>query len=187
MTFIPGPEWDGFKGVLLKFSAIALPLAAEAMGKLIALAAGEMKQRPPQPDRDRANPGNKPSPYNTYVRGIGQFPRSSFSGGQRKSKGAYKPGPKGGKVRYTSQKMATKFRMSVEVSSQEVTGSLTNEASYSGLVLGHKPDSGLEPIQAAPHAQTGWPNQDDVEAKLQPAMDQDFDDVITTVLQKLSG
>jgi hypothetical protein len=187
MTFIPGPEWDDLEGALNKFSAIAMPLASQAIGRLIALAAGEMKVRPPQPDRDRANPGNKPSPYNTYVRGIGHFPRSAFNGTQRKSKGAYKPGPKGGKVRYTSQKMAQKFRMSVTASDTEVTGTLTNEATYSGLVLGHKPDSGLEPVQAAPHQQTGWPNVEDMEAKMKPIMDQEFDQVITQVIKQLSG
>lgn len=149
----------------------------------------EWGEYPNQPDRDRANPGNKPHPYNTYVRGIGQFPRSSFaqvnSKWERKAKGAYKSGPAGGKVRRTSQQMSKRWRMSVHQVDDGVEGELENTASYAGYVIGHS--DGSDPAQVPFHAQTGWVGEEDALQRAQPTIDKLVNAATDEILSRLGG
>ena len=188
-----GPEFDQFTGALRQVGEIAAPLAERAIGEILEELKSIMSPYPAQPDRDRANPGNKPSPYNTYVRGIGQFPRSSFKnvGGewQRKKRGAYKAGPKGGTVRRTSQQLGKRWRIRVRGSSKGVEGELSNSAGYAGVVLGHKGAGSSDgiPQQADYHGKTGWPNVDDSIAAVQPKRDQIADQLIDEIINRLAG
>lgn len=187
--------FDELQRGLQRASRLALPLAERAIGVALTALESVMAPYPPQPDRDRANQdGEKPSPYNTYVRGIGHFPRSAFRQvegvWQRKKTGAYKPGPKGGKVRRTSQQLDKRWRIRVVREGHAVVGTLENTASYSGYVIGHK--AGVEsndgtPAQAPFHAETGWPNVDDSLAHVQPIIDQAFETVIDTFVTQLAG
>lgn len=146
---------------------------------------------PPMPDRDRANPGNRPSPYNTYVRTQGHFPRSAFKQNQagewvRKKNSAYKAGPKGGKFRATSQKIGSKFTEEVHQDGAGVLGVLSNEASYAGMVIGHESGGG-EPEQVGFHGQTGWPTIEDAVTAAQPVIQNLQEQAVTDLLHKLTG
>lgn len=188
-----GPEFDAFAGALRQVEQLAAPLAERAIGDILEELKTIMSPYPAQPDRDRANPGNKPSPYNTYVRGIGQFPRSSFKnvGGewQRKKRGAYKAGPRGGTVHRTSQQLGKRWRIRVRGSSKGVEGVLSNSAGYAGVVLGHKSAGSSDGIrqQADFHAKTGWPNVDDSIAAVLPKRDQIADQLIDEIINQLAG
>jgi hypothetical protein len=103
---------------------------------------GVLKPYPPQPPRDRAKT------FNTYVRGIGRFPKSAFVGAQRKGRGAYKPGPRGGQVRRTSEQLGKRWQSRVYPQAVGITAMLSNPVSYAQYVQGEK--------QPYYHLQTGW-------------------------------
>lgn len=136
----------------------AVPLVEKAMIRGLLSVQGRVEPYPPQPDRNRAGT------FNTYVRGIGHFPKSSFVGGRRKKRGAYTPGPHGGKVRRVSERLGSRWAIKVvtDVGNVSVTGTLGNNASYANVVQGDR--------QAAHHALTGWVTLDD-------AVDQSVEDV----------
>lgn len=173
---------------------VARPLGERAVAAGLTAILRRMEPYPPQPDRDRSRPPDGPSPYNTYVRGIGHFPRSSFAQvdgkWERKKKGAYKLGPKGGKVWRTSEQLRKKWRLTVDLQGDTVHGTLENEASYSGEVEGHKAgaDAGDGIAMQAPyHALTGWPNVDDAIEQARPEFDQAVDEAIEAIAAYLKG
>jgi len=187
-------ELDAFEKALRKVDEIAAPLGERAIGASLTALKNALEPVPPQPDRDRANKDGKyPSPYNRYVRGIGVFPRSAFEmvEGQwkRKKKGAYKKGPKGEKVRHTSEQSTKKWRIEVVMQGNAVAGELRNEASYSGYLFGHKPGGQAVaddiPSQAPFHMDSGWSNLDDSLAKVQPVIDEAFGKAVDRVVQQL--
>lgn len=186
-------EIDAFAQALKQVEEIAAPLGERAIGVSLTALKNALEPVPPQPDRDRANQDHKhPSPYNRYVRGTGVFPRSSFEmvDGQwkRKKKGAYKKGPKRGKVHYTSEQSPKKWQIQVMAQSGAVEGELRNEASYSGVLWGHKPgvnaDDGI-PEQAPFHTLTGWSNIDDSLTAVQPVIDAAFDKAVEQTVKHL--
>jgi len=126
---------------------------------------------PPQPPRDRAKT------FNTYVRGVGRYPKSAFTGGKVKLK-------KGAKVKRTSQRLNTKFRTEVNVQNDEVLGELRNEASYSGWVLGSE-DKTKDPHQMEYHAQTGWVNEDEALRQADGEISRIFDEMADDFLKSL--
>lgn len=183
---------------LRQASEIALPLGERAVAAGLTAIRQALAPYAPQPDRDRARPPGGPSPYNTYVRGIGHFPRSSFAQvdgrWERKKKGAYKPGPKGGTVRRTSEQMNKKWRIEVRrepiQGAPAVLGILENQASYSGSVLGHKPGGDTSDgiaLQEPYHALSGWNNVDDAKEQAMPAFHAACDQAIQAVLDHLKG
>jgi hypothetical protein len=188
MTPIEAQGFDQLAAALAQATEIATPLAARAVGESLQAIQLVMAPYPNQPDRDRARKAGDPSPYNTYVRGTGQFPRSAFRKvkgvWQRKLKGAYKPGPKGGTVRRTSQNMDKQWRITVTTGGDGVTGELRNGATYSGYVMGWQ--SG-DPQQVAYHAATGWVNADDGIAQAQPQIDAAFDAAIDQIFTQIQG
>lgn len=180
---------DEMAQAIRQATEISLPLAENAIAAGLIAIREQLAPYPPQPDRDRAKPPGVKSPYNTYVRGIGHFPKSAFVSvngkWERKKKGAYKPGPKGGKVRRTSQQMDKKWRIELTRQSHSVSGTLINDASYSGEVLGHKPGTASSDgvgTQAPYHAETGWHNMDDSIEAAAPAFDAAIDQAITAIL-----
>lgn len=186
-------EIDAFAQALKQVEEIAAPLGERAIGVSLTALKNTLEPVPPQPDRDRANQDHKhPSPYNRYVRGVGVFPRRAFEmvdgQWQRKKKGAYKKGPKGGKVQYTSEQSTKKWLVQVQAKGGAVEGELRNEASYSGVLFGHKPgvnaDDGI-PAQAIFHAATGWNNIDDSLAAVQPVIDAAFDKAAEQTVKQL--
>ena len=121
---------------------LANTIMQQTMRQANQLMVGTLKPYPPQPPRDRAKT------FNTYVRGIGHFPRSSFAGGQRKKRGAYKPGARGGTVRRTSERLGARWSSKVQRAGGGWLGITSNSASYADVVQGQK--------QPYYHLQTGW-------------------------------
>lgn len=181
---------------LLQASEIALPLGERAVAAGLTAIRQALAPYAPQPDRDRARPPGGPSPYNTYVRGIGNFPRSAFAQidgrWERKKQGAYKPGPKGGTVQRTSQQMNKKWRMTLYQSALlgAAVGELENQATYSGAVLGHKPGGDLSDgiaLQEPYHALSGWNNVDDAKETAMPIFHAACDQAIQAIVDHLKG
>lgn len=144
-----------------------------------------MSVYPAQPARDRAKT------FNTYVRGIGRFPKSSFrkdkkAGWVRKKSNAYKPGPRGGTVKRTSERMDIKFRITVRrLEEGGVEGELRNDASYSGWPLGPK-DPEQNPHQVVFHAATGWVSIDTGFDQIMPDLEAGLETATEEVLKLLA-
>jgi len=161
---------EKFREALKQSSQIALPLAEKAIGLALTAVEEILAPYPPQPPRDRAKT------FNTYVRGIGRYPRSAFSGAKIKTKGVA--------VKRTSQRLSTKFRTKVTIAGENVLGELRNEADYSGWVLGSK-DSSQDPHQVEWHKQTGWANRDDALDEAMPDIERFFDEMIDDFIEAL--
>lgn len=169
--------------------SISLPLAENAIAVGLTAIRVRLAPYPPQPDRDRAKPPGVKSPYNTYVRGIGHFPKSSFTQvnglWERKQKNAYRPGPKGGKVRRTSEQLDKKWRIELRSQGDSASGTLTNDASYSGSVIGHRSGADASDgvgTQEPYHDQTGWENMDDAIEQARPEFDAAVDQAINAII-----
>jgi hypothetical protein len=131
---------------------------------------------PPQPDRNRAKT------FNTYVRGVGNYPKSSFIANP-KAPGGYKVKltPKG-QIKMTSQQMNKGFRQTVMVRDNTIAGTLFNQATYSGWVLGSI-DQAMTPHQVPWHTETGWVAketgmtevEDDLNRNVEAALDKWWD------------
>jgi len=182
---------DEVEAALSQISEIALPIGTRVVGAALGEIKNHWSVTPPMPDRDRANPGNKPSPYNTYVRTQGSFPRSAFKRDQagewqRKKNGAYKAGPRGGKFRATSQNIGKQFREEVHQVDDGVEGILKNEATYAGYVIGHDQGAG-DPEQVSFHKATGWPTIEDAVTAAQPVIHDLEQQAALDLVNKLTG
>lgn len=136
---------EGDKEVIRAFQQaprLTQQIMQQTMRQANVLMLGTLKPYPPQPPRDRAKT------FNTYVRSIGRFPLSSFTGGQRKGKGAYKAGPRGGTVHRTSERLGSRWSTKVTRAGGGWLGITQNSASYAEYVQGQK--------QPYYHLQTGW-------------------------------
>lgn len=151
-----------------------IPFASRAIGRILVALEALVEPYPPQPDRDRA------STFNTYVRGIGQFPRSAFKR-DIKAPGGFKVSRKvkTGTIKLTSQQMDRKFHTEVRTTEKEVIGRHWNEATYSGYVLG--------PAQVPWHRATGWANRDEVLDLLQPQIDEEKEAAVEEFMSGLRG
>jgi hypothetical protein len=124
------------------------PLAIQVVAGAVTEIKKQFLPYPPQPSRTRAKS------FNTYVRGVGQYPRSSFVAAQS-APGGFKVKPtRKASVRYTSEQMDDKFTTSVQPGNGEIIGNVHNSASYSGWVIGEKDD------QRPYHAETGWVDEE---------------------------
>lgn len=122
---------------------LAKPILQKSMNRSLLVITAIVQQYPPQPRRDRSQH------FNTYVRGVGRYPRSSFAGGELKKRGSKAAGPRGGKIDRTSERLGTKWTQKVEITKEGATGYAGNTASYADLVQGEH--------QTAFHQATGWP------------------------------
>ena len=77
-----------------------------------------------------------------------------------------------GQIHMTSQQMDKRFKPTVTRKGANITGILTNEADYSGYVLGPKEG---DPHQTEFHQKTGWVNADDAVAQAMPTIDSEID------------
>ncbi len=66
-------EFERFKDAVLKIQRSSAPLAVRTIGLSLAEIQRRLAPYPPQPSRTRAKI------FNTYVRGIGRFPRAAFT------------------------------------------------------------------------------------------------------------
>ncbi len=129
---------------------------------------GELKPYPPQPARNRAKT------FNTYVRGVGRLPKSAFFTSTGKERKNIKT--KGAKL--TSQRLGTKWTFDVEIESNTVTGTLSNNATYSNIVQGDR--------QPAFHAQTGWVTYEQAYDNTEQQILKNFDDAMDKLLEDLA-
>lgn len=155
-----------------------IPSAMTEMVRVLVKVQAEISPYPPQPDRMRSGK------LNTYVRGVGRYPKSAFVPETSEPGGFKVRKTKRAQIRHTSQDMASKYRMSVQVTDSNIEGRLWNEADYSGWVIGPKEG---DPHQVAFHTETGWPNQDDVMTRLQPEIDAHKERAIASLMDTLRG
>jgi hypothetical protein len=171
-------ELTKFADVLAGVKSLFIAPASKAIAKGLEAIQEVSEVYPPQPSRDRAKT------FNTYVRGIGEFPRSAFTENS-KAPGGYSLNKKvRGNIRYTSQQLGKKFKQKVEPGEDSVEGSLTNAADYSGYVIGWKSD---DPKQVSYHAETGWHSADEALEKAKPVIEKAVDEAIDDVLRKLAS
>ena len=158
--------------------SLFLPLATQAMAYSLEALHEAFQMIPSQPDRDRAWKPGRPRPYNTYVRNVGQYPRSAFSADFREP-GGYKVKnktkmKKAGKVRLTSQQSSKRWKMTVMADPHNVIGMLRNDATYSGYVWGYAYGGGT-PVQSPFHHQTGWISTEEAITLAEPEMERSFE------------
>lgn len=133
---------------------------------------------PPQPDRMRSGR------FNTYVRGVGHYPITSFKQ-DIKSPGGYKVLPtKKSQIRMTSEQMNKRFRQVVTASGTNIHGRLSNEASYSGWVLGTE-DQGETPHQVPWHTETGWVSEETGLESVLPVLNEQIGIMMNRLIESL--
>jgi hypothetical protein len=166
-----------FADVLAGVNSLFIAPASKAIGIGVEAVKEFAGVYPPQPSRTRAKS------FNTYVRGVGQYPRSAFM--EAPVAGGYKVKKKfTGNIRYTSQHLGEKFETKVVPSADKVEGMVRNNASYSGHVLGWHSD---DPKQAPYHAESGWHSADEDIEKVRPVLEKAMNEAIDEVLRKLAA
>jgi len=151
-------DFSELQEALNSASALFKVYAAKGIGRSLAAISSIIEPYPPQPNRMRSGR------LNTYVRGQGRYPKSAFMPDVREPGGfAIKKGARA--IKLTSQQMDKKYRQQVTVEEESVVGRLTNEATYSGWVVGPKEG---DPHQVSFHAETGWVNADDAVDQAKP-------------------
>lgn len=172
-----GENFDSLAKGLENADELFVPFASEAIAKCLDLINSINGPYPPQPDRMRSGH------LNTYVRGQGFYPASSFVAEASQPGGfAIKKTPKA-QIRMTSQQMSTRFKKSVKTSKTAVIGELRNTASYSGFVIGSKQE---EPRQQSYHAETGWVSKEDALDQAKPEMEKAYTDAVGSFMKSLS-
>ena len=166
--------FDELAKALENAQALFMPLASRAVALSLEAIQEAIEVVPPQPDRERSKT------FNTWVREVGQLPRSAFvsSGGKGKIK------TKNVKILRASERMPFRFTMKVQASGNQILGTLTNEASYSGWVLGPE-EAGQDPHQVAWHAETGWVSTDQAILQAAPVIENSINDAIDEFLADL--
>jgi len=163
-------DLEKFYEALKHSSKTVLPLAEKMMGQNLTAIQEILAPYPRQPSRTRART------FNTYVRGVGRYPRSAFAGGKVKTKGV--------KIKRTSERLSARFRTEVRQCEDGILGELKNTASYAGWVLGTK-DQSKDPHQVSWHNETGWENSDDAIDKAIPRVNKFLDQMLDDFLKKL--
>lgn len=173
-------ESGGIPDALSAVDELFLPYAAKAI--LVSLSALEqaVSPYPAQPARDRGKS------FNTYVRGVGFYPRSAFIAAAQEPGGYRVKRRKKAQIRHTSEQMDKRYVTVVVQTSKGVEGTLKNTASYSGWVIGSK-DAGTIPHQMAYHTETGWPNKDDTLEATIPFINEQCEKAIDAMLQNIAG
>jgi hypothetical protein len=147
-------------------------LAAEQVVKSI------IQVYPPQPSRTRAKH------FNTYVRGVGQYPRSSFIADASEPGGYRTKRTKRASIRMTSQQLDKRWQMSVFADGDEVKGELRNTANYSGYVNGFEEG---EVHQVSFHTESGWVSADEAIEKARPEINRLAEQTAQDFADKISG
>lgn len=176
-------DFKDFQEALAALPRISSTFGMRAVGLALESVREIMAPYPGQPDRQRAQS------FNTYVRGVGNYPMSAF---KQQANGTWKPIRKlaNGKIRFTSERLSTKWRISISQGAESVDGELANDASYSGYVMGHRPGVTATddvPEQVAFHAATGWSNIEDAMAAADGKIGAVFESVADEILDSLKG
>jgi hypothetical protein len=152
------------------FASKALLLALEITKEIIQVYA-------PQPSRTRAKT------FNTYVRGLGNFPKSAFVADNDAPGGFRTKKVPRASIRMTSQQMDKRWQMNVsDEGGGVITGELINTASYSGYVVGFKVG---EVRQMDFHAESGWVSASDAITQAMPGIQKVSEDAVQDFVQSL--
>ena len=156
-------------------------LFAPYASKAIAVSLTAIEERsstyPPQPDRMRSGH------LNTYVRGVGTYPKSAFVPDTKQPGGYAIKKRYSGSIKFTSQDMKSRFKHEAKTSGNVVTGELRNDATYSGYVIGSVTD---DPKQADFHAETGWVSKEEAVALAQPEIEKAYRQAVADFLKDLA-
>lgn len=155
-----------------------IPYATKAIAISLNYLKGLISPYPPQPPRNR---GGR---INTYVRGVGFYPRSAFVSDSSEPGGYRVKRAKKSTIRYTSEQMDKRYAQVVKSTETGAEGTLKNTASYSGWVIGSK-DNNEIPHQLPYHTITGWPNKDDTLNAAMPFIDAQRDKAIDQMMQAI--
>lgn len=167
---------DRLAQVLAKADAAFVPFATTATLEAEEVVEENIGIYPPQPPRDRAKS------FNTYVRGKGKYPRSAFIRDPKQPGGYRTRRVNKGTIKFTSERMNTRFRKFVMPSGNVVLGTLKNEASYSGYVIGH--EAGY-PQQRDFHKATGWRSVEEAIAISMPKINEIANKVVKDFIRSL--
>lgn len=150
---------DRVENLLAKADELFVPFASKAIMRAMEAVKEIIQVYAPQPSRTRSKT------FNTYVRGVGRYPKSAFvrdvdqPGGYRTKKVSR------AQIRMTSQQMDKRWKMTVKASKTEASGTLENTASYSGHVVGFLNE---DPKQVYFHKESGWVAADDAISQAMP-------------------
>jgi hypothetical protein len=165
--------FDELIAALERSPEIARPIAERAMDDSLRAIVGVLRPYPPQPDRMRSGR------LNTYERGTGFFPTAAFEEGERKRRGAYEEGPRGGRVRRVSELLGNRWAYEVQPVDGGVVGILGNLASYSEAVQGVQ--------RAHYHEMTGWVNVDEALTETEPLILSRFEQAADELIEELAN
>ena len=151
------------------FVQLVTPLAEQALNAIADRVIQEVQVYPPQPDRWRSGR------LNTYVRGVGSYPRSAFTDdGKLISLVAGID-----KVRFTSEQLSLRWGKQIASSPSGMTITLYNSASYSDYVVGEH--------QVWFHELTGWPTISGAMQELEPYANAQLDGFLDVVGQLIEA
>lgn len=117
----------------------------EAMTEALTVVKQEASRFPPQPSRTRAPSGS----FNTWVREVGQLPRSAFGVSRKTGKVTIRRSGK--RIYRVSEKLIQKWKTAtpqIRIGAGYIVGRVTNAASYGKWVQGEQ--------QSKWHKATGW-------------------------------
>lgn len=170
-------DFSELREALNSVETLFKPFASKGIARSLSAISRVIEPYPPQPDRMRSGR------LNTYVRGQGRYPKSAFVPDVREPGGfAIKKGARA--IKLTSQQMDKKYRHKVEVTDESVVGILSNEATYSGWVVGPKEG---DPHQVSFHAETGWVNADDAVEQAKESILGYMSEAIEDFIEVLAG
>jgi hypothetical protein len=167
-------------GLLAGVERLFIPFASRAIALSLNRLLSLISPYPPQPPRNR---GKK---LNTYVRGVGFYPRSAFVADSEQPGGYRVKRAKKATIRYTSEQMDKRYVQKVKATGNGVEGTLQNTASYSGWVIGSK-DANEVPHQQPYHTETGWPNKDDTLEAVMPFINEQRDKAVNELMSYISN
>ena len=172
---MPNSPWRiekrGFDRLQITFERFGdtKPLEA-AMGEALKVVQQEASRFPPQPSRTRSKH------FNTWMREVGQLPRSAFGVSKKTGKTTIR---RAGKyVIRRSEYLLQKWKVAqpqIRAGSGYIVGRITNAASYGVFVQGAR--------QAKFHAQTGWKTVE----QIQNAQSARIAKVFEAALKKMLG
>lgn len=167
-----GIEEKGFDTLELQLKQMSdmTPLV-EAMKDALTVVKQEASRFPPQPSRTRSKH------FNTWVREVGQLPRSAFGISSKTGKLTIRR--RGVGVLRASEKLLAHWKEAqpqVTVTPTSIEGRVTNPVSYGPFVQGEQ--------QASFHAQTGWLTTQAILSKQQARIVAVFEKALQRKLQQ---
>lgn len=142
--------------------------ARQALYKNALVAQRSLATYPPQPSRTRAQT------FNTYVRGVGSFPKSAFNTATGKTRPGARKG-RYGAVRYTSQRLGTQWYVAHGIDRNEASVVIGNRATYAPFVQARDGVGGNAKLhQQLYHRATGWLTLEDALERQMPQIKADI-------------